>query len=513
MSNHVGAALTDQTLQIQTAGRGLISGSLSVAGARLVRQLAQLAIFIVGARALGPVEFGVFALVSALASLAYVVAIGGFNSFILAVRVENEDSSNVLSHVLVVACLAGLAVGLIASLAGVLSFAASDDVTMLQLGLLFGIWIFLAANADAQAAVLIRSGSLTRVAAGEVAAEVFGLATAIWLLHAGLGAPALVIGRIAAQGTQLTFYVAASRTVPTLRFWRIERVLLRALSRHSWHILATRFLFTLRDSVASFMIGAFLGAASVGLFRASQRMVGALHELVSEPARLAGWVILRRAAGPDGHASGEAAHVQRTVEWLMPLLLAVAAPLYLGVALMAEPIVVIVLGESWRDAAAIVRLLALGAVLLVPSVLSEPLLGLSGNMRFLPRVSLINTAVLVWLVLVACRFDIVHVAAAQLAASGVLLATTIWLQAEVVGLSWRSIARRCAFLVPLLAAMVAVASGVEWLAGYLGATAIQSLLIASAGAAAFYLAALVVARSDALASLGQALRHEQPVSG
>ncbi|MCB1519300.1 MAG: oligosaccharide flippase family protein [Hyphomicrobiaceae bacterium] len=482
--------MSDPQRTAEPAGRSYIFGGLGIAAARLARQLAQLAIFIVGARFLGPTEFGIYALVSAIAAIAVVVALAGFNSYILSVRGTPE----LLSEVLTIAFATGLAVALVGATAAGIVFKVTGQTTIPLLLLLFSIWILIAPIADAQAAILIRQGRLGAAAACEISGELFGIAIALWLLTAGVGAASLVFARIAAQCLQLSCYTFLTGQYPSLR---VSKDVVKDVAYFSSTVLSARILGNIRDSFSTFIIGAFLGAASVGFFRASQRLLGSVHELLSEPARAITWLHLRKVTSPHGDPSGPAAtaDMQRALEWMVPLLLALAAPTYLGIAIMSEELLGLLLGDAWRPAAPVVTLLALASLLLAPAVFSEPMLGLTGKMRYMPRISLFNTVVAIALILPASQVDVIHVAWAQVASGFVIFATTIWLHTRVLGLDWRRIAARCIFLLPVLLGMAVLALIVRDEAIARGAAPFVTLLVTAIPAALLYLTGVAVLRA------------------
>ncbi|MEZ5856464.1 MAG: oligosaccharide flippase family protein [Hyphomicrobiaceae bacterium] len=336
---------------------GIVSGGLATAMARVVKQLAQIVIFIFGARVLGPEDFGVFALVSVFAIMAAQIVQAGTSGFILSLKGADADLRQVLTIALVLSSVA-LCAGLLILVAGVRSHM-SDYI--IDIALLFVVWVALATYADAQAALLMRDGKLFAMAMCEMATEIFGMVVALWLLHSGLGALALVWGRIAAQGLQLMLCQAITKRFPT---FAMTRALIRDWARFSLHVLSTRLLVQVRQSLTTVLIGSLLGASAVGLFRGAQRLTGAVFELVTEPLRAIAWVLLRQTTVSHADPGSPAAQAdfQRAMEWLVPVLATLAAPVFLGLSIMSGEIVAIVLGEAWREAAPLLTILAIAAV-------------------------------------------------------------------------------------------------------------------------------------------------------
>lgn len=479
-----------------------VAGGLAVAFARIASQLTQLVVFVFGARVLGPEDFGIFALVSAVAMLAGLAAKAGSRGYILSCRGDRQ----VIREALMIAGMLGLAVAAVGVITALLLQHLAPHGGVPLLVALFAVWVPFAASSDAQLAVLVRDGRLLAAAGCDAIGEVVGAGVAISMLYAGFGAAALVSGRIAAQALQLMGGLALSKTLPTLG---VTRTVVDELLEFSRHVLSVGLLANVRMSVATFVIGGSLGAASVGLFRAAQRLTGALFELLTEPMRVVGWVLFRRIGEPHGDFNGPAATAdrQRAMEWIVPLIIGIAAPIYVGVAVMSEQILAVLLGEAWRPAAPLVSILAIASLLLTPSALSEPLLGLTGKMSSLPRISLFNAVVALALIVPAAQFDVLTVAWAQFASGCVALGTTVWLHERVLGVSWRRIAVKSVFLLPVLLTMTVLAVFVRTKAAAYGLAPLASLVVTALPAAVLYLAGVALLRAEALPQVWRTLRR------
>ncbi|MFN4098273.1 MAG: oligosaccharide flippase family protein, partial [Pararhodobacter sp.] len=329
-----------QVPETRVSGQSLWAGGAFIAMSRAVGQIAQVATFLVGARILGPADFGIFAMVSAAAVLMSVTAQAGWSGFILSARHSAQEVRQVLS----LSTLFGLAL----SLAGI-TFAASgvlgaDHAEVTALALWFSIWVLLATLAEGQFAVLLHREQVGAAAACQIAAEVTGFAVAVWSLLSGHGVLSLAWGRLAAQGVQLASMLAVSRTLPTLH---LTAAVARRAVIFSTHVVGTRLLANVSQYIGTFAVGGFLGAEAAGLFRLGQRLVGAASELMNEPARVVTWLYLRRTMAPfDDRESPQAVKaLQRAVERLVPGLMIIGAPLFVGLMLLSPQLLEALLGE------------------------------------------------------------------------------------------------------------------------------------------------------------------------
>lgn len=437
----------------QTArrGQGLIAVGAWTSIARGCGQLSQLAIVVTAARFLSPAEFGVFALVSAVAFVLLRVAEAGWAEFLISWRGDDAAYESTMT--------AGLAAGsILATLglvcAGILDAMGYASSTALLMAL-FSVWVLLSTISAVQGGIMVKRDRVVAMSLLQIVAEGVGLAVTLLSLARGDGVLALIYGRLAQQLLFITVGAALTRVFPGRLPDRAMRI---AMSDFYRNILLTRLLAILRLYAATFLIGAFLGPTSVGFYRVAERLMGAFGELIGEPVRMLAWLTLGPAARRAGNdPAAIRAALRDTANRYFPLMIALSIPPFVLVGMHTTEIVVFVLGEEWRAAAPIAAILAGARLILVSAAATEVVLSLVGEVRRAPPVSLINCVAAVVLVLIAAQFDATAVAFAELAGSVVAVATTIWLQSRFGGIDWRAIMRRSMFVVPALAACVVTA--------------------------------------------------------
>jgi len=426
---------------------------------RVVSQALQLTVFVAAARVLSPAEFGLFALVSACAILLMRASEGGWASYIL----SWSGDETVPAQVLFVAVLSGFAAGGLALAVAVTLPLFGVAWSTVSLVLLFALWLVIAVPSTAQKGVLIWKKRLGTAARMEIGAEATGVAVSLATLFAGFGVFALVFGRLAYQVVHLAGMTFLTGLIPKPG---IRGEPLRDLLRVSSQIFTVRMIHHLRLYSATFVIGAFLGPAAVGFYRAGERLVSALAEVVSVPANTLGWGLFREARE---RAGGGTTGFQGCASTFFPALLALTAPVFLWVAIMAEDIILGVLGQTWLPALPVVALLAAARLVMMPGVVTEPILTVAGEIRRLPRVSVFYLVLTVSLVCVSAPFGLVPLAVAQIAVGVVVAATTMWLLRRYAAINWLGFAPRLArLLVPIAlgAAVLLALRESTWMASW-----------------------------------------------
>jgi len=466
----------------------IIGSGLWALSAKLVSQASQLAAFIIAAHVLTPAQFGLFAFCSAIAVLLVMLAEGGWAEFVMKSS-GDEDRLDQIAGISLVSGFLFMIVGLLAAGALHGAFGMSWEAYLLAL---FACLILPAALTTVYDGVLVHRGELKRQAMIRIAGEVAGLAMIVFGLNEGWNVFALAAGRLVMQVVILAGSIAA---IGFVGLARPSPAVLREVLHFSQQIIFNRLIVFFRSYSGTLAVGGFLGLAEAGYYRAAERIVAAFSELVGEPARLLGWVIFRRARERQGVAAGREDPVRKAGATFFPILIAVAAPIYLGLAVVSGSFVEVALGEAWKPAALLVGVLAAKQLLLATSYATEPLLAVRGNLRALAPISLFNAVISVGLIILLAPFGVAIVALGQCLAAAIALVTSIWVQQRFGGLNWREIAGNSALLLFALGAMLAAVFYMGRFAGFLELrpTAIF-LLQVTAGAITYLVAVLALWR-------------------
>lgn len=415
----------------------IVSGGVWIVAAKIVSQLSQVAIFFVAARVLSPAEFGLFAFVSAVAMLLVVVAEGGWAEFMMKAGDEDDCFDQVTTISLISGCLF-TAFGVVAT---AIFYGFTGDEKQGALLALFSCWMLPAAVTAAFDGTLVVFGRLRQRAIVRIAGETSGLIAATVLLHLHAHASALAAAKLVCQLVLLIGSVRAARRLPRLYVTKPILVEVMAFSRQ---IVGNRLVVFLGSYSGTLVVGSFLGIADAGFYRAGERIVAIVSELLGEPVRSLSWVVFRRAhlqPGAPARSVGDAG-----VRFLL-VLFAIATPMYLGLAQVSEAVVRLVLGEVWIPAASIIPLFCLRQLLLSPGYINEAALSVVGHIRYRLPVTVLNVAISLVVIVAVARFGLRELAIAQCFTAAFALATCIGLQSKFASVNWLEIARGVILLI------------------------------------------------------------------
>lgn len=363
------------------------------------------------ARLLSPVEFGVFAVAAGFFAIGVTVARFGMDAYLIRSRdpaaagPASAFTLLVASHSLVALLFIGTAV---IAPPGLVDETLSELLLILAASLLLSpVSIQFAARLERD----MRFGLLYVVRSVQVAV---GVGVAIMLAALGFGPASLAASMVAEISCMSVAALFLSRRYP-LPAIRI------AGWRHALGFGATAALIdTLKrmgDSAPGLLLASVGGYGAAGIFSRAQTVATLFDRGVLQGISPVVLPLLsaRRRAGQS-----LAPIYLKKVSYISVL----AWPFFGFVMLYADPMILIVLGEQWTEAAPIVRLFALAGLLLPLVQMNRKFFVALGLQRLYLRVQVIDQAGKIALIVLLCLVDVRFVALAFLFENAIKAALT-----------------------------------------------------------------------------------------
>ncbi|UWU89991.1 lipopolysaccharide biosynthesis protein [Bradyrhizobium sp. CB1015] len=354
-------------------------------------------------RLLSPAEFGVFAVVNAIAAVltASFQEFGGANYLIQKDELSSEDVRSAFTVTLGISL--GIA-GLLFALGGPLSHWYAEHE--LKRGLeVTSLNFLLAPFSGTISALLRRELKFGALATYNLASSAGGVVVSIGLAMAGFSYMAPIWGGVAGSIILTAMLLARQQGVgallrPSLSGYR-EVV---SFGLYSSGVSVINVFYNLAPQL---FLGKILDFMSLGLYSRAINLTQMFDKLVSrvlDPVIMPA-IVERRKAGED---------LKTIYLNSIGLLSAVQWPFMIFIALMAEPIISIWLGQSWLEIVPLVRLLCIASMALFAACLSYPMLVAVGSVRDALISSMISVPPSVLVVLGASFFGVQAVAASTL---------------------------------------------------------------------------------------------------
>ncbi|GAB4086450.1 lipopolysaccharide biosynthesis protein [Myceligenerans cantabricum] len=403
----------------RSLGRSAAHGGAVTIGGQAARFALQLASLAVLARILSPAAFGYVAMVMAVVGIAELVREFGLSKAAIQAPVLTRGQRDNLFWL-----NAGLGVALSAATFAVAPLVAAlygEPVLEPVTRSLSVVFLLNGFGAQFRAA-LQRDLRFTAMAVFDTVGPALGLAGAVTVALLGGSYWALVVQQL------LTAAVVAIGPACVAGWWpgrprRTESV--RPMIGYGVNLFGTQALTYLGNNVDTVVIGMTVGPTAAGLYNRVYQLVKLpVSQLNAPVARVALPVLSRIQDDPDRYA--------RYLGHGQLVLLNVLVPALALAWAVAEPLVLVVLGDSWHDAVPIFTLLVLGGVFQAIGFVQNWVFTSSGRTGQQLRLNLVTRPVFVLAVLVGSMWGVTGVAAGYALAAALQWPFALWWAGRVV---------------------------------------------------------------------------------
>ena len=323
-------------------------------------------------------------------------------------------------------------------------------------------------------ALLARAMDFRRQAQVNLVSATAGALAALAGAYAGMGVWTLVLAPLVLFATRAVGMTWAARSLmwPSFDFRGAG-----SIARFGGLMAAGQLFWFVQSQADVFVAGRLFDPHTLGIYTTSlfltqilvQKFIPALNEVAfSAYARI------------QDDTAGAATAFTKSAR----LIMVAAMPFYLGLAATSEPLVLVALGEKWREAAPIVHLLALAMPFMTLQILFAPVTDARGRPGIGAQNSAIGALLLPIAFLAGVHWGVRGLAIAWIAIWPLYLAITAWRSLPVIGLTVRE---WLAAIAPPVTAAVAMALIVALLDRALPAMgALPHLLVLTAAGVAVY---------------------------
>src|SRR5439155_8549613 len=212
--------------------------------------------------------------------------------------------------------------------------------------------IFLIVPAGQQFQVLMQKNfQFNRVAVVEIASTVFGTAVAIAAAYLKQGVFSLILGQITTALTNALLLVAFTwnRWRPTRHFAFSD---LKGYVSFGLYQMGERSLNYFSWNLDKMLIEKILGAGSLGIYSVA-------YQIMIRPLSIVNTVITRVAFPTFSTIQDEDARLKRGYLKMIQMIAFITIPLYLGMLVVAAPLVTFLLGPGWLQAVEVLQILSI----------------------------------------------------------------------------------------------------------------------------------------------------------
>jgi PST family polysaccharide transporter len=411
-------------------------GALALSGAQAVKLGLQFAVLPVLARILGPSSYGLVGLAMPFILLANKVSDAGLGNALVRTPNPSRALESTVFWLSVGMCgLLTLAIWALAlPAAHLLGEPRLPPILMALSALLVVSGSLSVANAR-----IMRERRFSVFAAAEVSASAVSAIAAIGAALIGFGAWSLVVQQLFLWGIKAAWVSIAARFHPD---FVCRPSLAKPHLSFGIHAAASDVADFIGKNAPTVIIGALLGVAAVGRYSMALQLVRLPDNLISGPIYMAMFTAVAGLGDDRSRAAGMAARGLRGVA-------SAVAPLFAGLAMVADLIVKLLLGPKWVGSETVLALLApTGFFICFFSMVGAVQMGL-GDSRSQFRLTVLSAIAMSAAALIGGRFGLTGVAVGMGVANLLLAPVYIGVLAKRLGLKALALAGEFA---PALAA-------------------------------------------------------------
>jgi O-antigen/teichoic acid export membrane protein len=383
-----------------------------------------LVVFLVLARLLTPVDFGLVALAAVFVAFAQLIVDQGFGDALI------QRPGLTRGHIDTAFWVAVLT-GILLALTGVLlagpisAFLEEPDLTpILQV---LSLTFIISALSSTQMALLRRELAFRSLALRGLLALAGGGAVGIVMAFLGFGAWALV-------GQQVVAALISVAAVWTVSPWRpgldVSVHNFRELFSFGIKVVGSDVLSFLSRNTDNLLIGVFLGAQLLGIYAVAYRILDTSQKVLVSVARRLAFPALAR-------LQNEPERMRRAYLRLSRVSGSVILPGYVGLSLVAPEMTIFLFGRRWAEAGPVAAVLFLIGPVVSMQAFSGSLLTAAGHPSVVLRFRLLTTVTNIIGFVIAVQFGILWVAVAYSARGYLLLPLNLAWQRRYGGIPTR----------------------------------------------------------------------------
>jgi len=424
--------------------KSAISGVKWTTLERFSRQGLQFAFLVVLARFLGPDDFGVVALAGVYIMLVEtVLSLGTSTAMVQRETVRDQHKDAVFWYAVGTSIVM---MGATVVLAEPLSWMLGNDELTLVLWLL-APKLLLSSLSRVQDAILVREMRFGALAIRTGGAYFIGSTLGLVLVFLGAGLFALVVQQLATALVATVVLWIACDWRPSPRF---EWAALRELIPFGAKVTVNNLLHFATKKADQAVTAALLSSSALGLLASARRFSETGAEVLRQPLNVVLLPVLSRMQKEPERLANSVVRVQRVQA-------AAILPAFVGLACVAEPLVLLLLGDEWRAAVPLLRLVAVAEAVRVFGGFAYPVFIGSGRPGLIGRILLITgTATVVGSAAGAVFGGVLGVAVAVLAVAALGAVLAFGFAKRYTSINVRDLLR--AYVGPTAAALIMAAA-------------------------------------------------------
>ncbi len=435
---------------------------------------------IVLARLLSPEDFGVVAMVMVFFDFSAVFVESGFSTALIREKTisEADKSTTFLFNVAAAVLLYGV---LFATAPYIAIFFHQPLLTLLVR--VMGLSLIVNALSIVQHSVLIQQIDFKTQTLVRLAGVAVSGGAAISLAHAGWGVWSLVARFMALDLVTTLLYWMLGGWRPRLQF---SRESFRRLFGFGWRILAAAVLDKFYFHVYKLLIGRFFSAAALGYYSQAGNFTNMVINTLFRTVQSVTYPVLAK-------LQDDREKLKMGYRKMLQMSSFVIVPALTALAVLAEPVVQVLVGDKWLPCVPMLQLLCLSGLTIHFSTVNLNMLLVLGRSDLSLRLEVVKKGVITLAIAVGIFFGIYGLIVGEAVAAYINLAINVWYSKQLLRYSFGEQLRD---VLPTLLFSLAVGAVLFFLQQLPSAASVRSLVLLTTGGAGLYLLLHFLAKTE-----------------
>jgi O-antigen/teichoic acid export membrane protein len=390
-------------------------------------QLLTFAFGIVLARLLAPAEFGMLVTIQVYTGLAGFVSGGGMGQALVRAKDTKRSDYDV---VFTLQFLIGLLIYSVFFFAAPWFARFYDTPLYEQLLRVSALTFILRPLVNLPNSILYRHMRFKAQTVARVATLLVSSFVSIGLAWKGHGVWSLTFGGLAGVATNATALAMLARWRPGLNF---EFARGRELARYGFLVSVNDIVVYARSQMSNLIIGRTLNMSAVGVFNKADSLMRMPHSFITIPV----YQVLFRALAKE---QDDDLNSQRMFLQSLRLVAVYCTPCYVLLYWLATPMIGLLYGPRWMEAAAPLSLLALTGPLMMVGNLSGAVLAARNHLDRELKVQVVLVILTAVATLAGLEYGLSGIASALIVVALYNALNMYWLAARCIGTTWKDLA-------------------------------------------------------------------------
>lgn len=324
-----------------------VSGMTWTAIERFCQQFLRLIIGIIIARILEPSMFGIVGMTVIFTDLAQSILDSGFGSALIQKKDRNEIDYSTCFYFNVVVGLI-LYIVLFISAPFIADFYHTNElvevVRVISLGFVFNSLI-ISQNAKLSVELKFKASSIINIASYLISGIV-----GIVLAYAGFGVWSLVFQQVLTCLLRVLFVEIYTKWIPLLFFSKDS---FNNLFNFGSKVLVSGFLFSIYNNLYTLVIGRIFAPAEVGYYNRA-------NQFATLPSSTLIGIVMKVAYPLMSQVQDDTERLRRSYQKILRIPIYMIYPVLVGLIVLAEPFIILLIGEKWLFCVPLLQILAFG---------------------------------------------------------------------------------------------------------------------------------------------------------